>query len=113
MMKLHLFASTLALLPLALPSTLAADKRPNIFFAFAGDRGRYATAYASVDGLGSANDVVKTPNFDRIAREGERDRRNGDASDCSRNGPMDHLASSGPGGSLRHGTRLCISWVRT
>lgn len=44
--------------------------RPNILFIFADDWGRFASAYARLDGQGSPNDVVKTPNFDRIAREG-------------------------------------------
>lgn len=47
-----------------------ADERPNILFAFADDWGRYASAYAAVDGAGSPNDLIKTPNFDRVAREG-------------------------------------------
>ncbi|QDU25149.1 Choline-sulfatase [Anatilimnocola aggregata] len=54
----------------------AADaKRPNILFAFADDWGRYASAYAAVDGPGTPNDVVRTPNFDRLAREGVLFRR--------------------------------------
>lgn len=48
----------------------AAERRPNILFAFADDWGRYASAYAKVDGPGGINDVVRTPNFDRIAKEG-------------------------------------------
>ena len=46
-----------------------AAKKPNILFAFADDWGRYASAYAKVDGV-VANDVVRTPHFDRVAREG-------------------------------------------
>ncbi len=45
-------------------------KRPNILFAFADDWGRQASAYAKVDGPGGVNDVVRTPNFDRIAASG-------------------------------------------
>ena len=46
-------------------------KRPNILFAFADDWGRYASAYAKADERkGTANDVIKTPNFDRVARAG-------------------------------------------
>ena len=48
----------------------ADDRRPNILFAFADDWGRYASAYAQTDGPGTPNDVVRTPNFDRIAAEG-------------------------------------------
>ncbi len=44
--------------------------RPNILFCFADDWGRHASAYAKLDGPGGMNDVIQTPNFDRIAREG-------------------------------------------
>ena len=44
--------------------------RPNIVFAFADDWGRYASAYAHVEGPYSLNHLIDTPNFDRIAREG-------------------------------------------
>lgn len=59
------------------PSVLfAADaKRPNILFVFADDWGRYASAYAKLDGPGTINDVVQTPNFDRVAGEGVLFRR--------------------------------------
>ncbi|MFO0945188.1 MAG: sulfatase [Planctomycetota bacterium] len=43
---------------------------PNIVFAFADDLGRYASFYASIDGPGTLNDVVQTPNIDSLAREG-------------------------------------------
>jgi N-sulfoglucosamine sulfohydrolase len=43
---------------------------PNILFVFADDWGRYASAYRAIDGGKSLNAVVKTPNFDRVAREG-------------------------------------------
>lgn len=54
---------------LALGHASAASK-PNILFLFADDWGRYASAYAKLDGPGGINDVIRTPNFDRIAREG-------------------------------------------
>lgn len=56
----------------AVPAGIVAadDSRPNILFAFADDWGRYASAYAALDGEGTINDVVRTPNFDRVAREG-------------------------------------------
>jgi N-sulfoglucosamine sulfohydrolase len=54
------------LVPLA---AFSAD-RPNIVFAFADDWGRYASAYAKADGPGTMNDVISTPNFDRVASEG-------------------------------------------
>lgn len=57
-------------------SLFAADvKRPNILFVFADDWGRYASAYAKLDGPGTINDVVRTPNFDRVAAEGVLFRR--------------------------------------
>ncbi|AMV32547.1 Choline-sulfatase [Pirellula sp. SH-Sr6A] len=46
------------------------EKRPNILFAFADDWGRFASIYAQADGPGTLNDFVKTPNIDRLAREG-------------------------------------------
>jgi arylsulfatase A-like enzyme len=60
-----------------LPAALArgAEPRPNILFVFADDWGRYASAYAKLDGPGGMNDVVRTPNFDRVAREGVLFRR--------------------------------------
>jgi len=60
----------LAISLLALPVSAAGPKRPNLLFIFADDWGRFASAYGKLDGPGSPNDVVKTPNFDRIAREG-------------------------------------------
>ncbi|MGV3720747.1 MAG: sulfatase-like hydrolase/transferase, partial [Actinomycetota bacterium] len=68
---LPLIACLGALLCVAAASAKAAPpRRPNILFAFADDWGRYASAYAKIDGPGTINDVVSTPNFDRIAREG-------------------------------------------
>ncbi len=58
-----------ALLALLVRAT-AADQRPNILFVFADDWGRIASAYAKADGKGGLNDVARTPNFDRVAREG-------------------------------------------
>jgi len=52
----------------ALPAR--AGERLNILFVFADDWGRYASAYSAIDGRPSPNDVIKTPNVDRIAREG-------------------------------------------
>lgn len=48
----------------------AADSRPNFLFIFADDWGRFASAYAQLDGPGTPNDAVRTPHFDRLAREG-------------------------------------------
>ncbi len=45
------------------------ENRPNILLLFADDLGRYASAYADPD-KPSPNDIIKTPVFDRIAKEG-------------------------------------------
>lgn len=50
--------------------SFGADEKPNILFLFADDWGKYASLYAEVEGPGGINDVVSTPNFDRIAKEG-------------------------------------------
>ena len=60
----------LGLLLLVAASSSRAAERPNILFAFADDWGRYAGVYAQVDGPGTFNDVLRTPHFDRVAREG-------------------------------------------
>ncbi|MSU25086.1 MAG: sulfatase [Opitutus sp.] len=61
----------LALLLTALVVTArAAESRWNILFVFADDWGRYASCYAALDGRPSLNQVIATPNVDRIAREG-------------------------------------------
>ncbi len=44
--------------------------RPNIVFAFADDWGRYASAYRGHPGESSIHELIETPNFDRIAKEG-------------------------------------------
>ncbi|MGE9266513.1 MAG: sulfatase family protein [Verrucomicrobiales bacterium] len=54
---------------LTLHSAGAAENRPNIILLFADDLGRYASAYADPE-QPSVNDVIQTPVFDEIAREG-------------------------------------------
>jgi uncharacterized sulfatase len=44
--------------------------QPNIVFAFADDWGRYASAYKDIEGPNSLSQLINTPNFDRIAKEG-------------------------------------------
>lgn len=61
----------LAGLILSVAQTFAAEApRLNILFVFADDWGRYASCYKGLDGRPTINDVVKTPNVDRVAREG-------------------------------------------
>jgi len=53
----------------AIGAAPAAVEKPNILFFFVDDWGRYAGIYAQ-PGKPSLNDIVKTPNIDRIGREG-------------------------------------------
>lgn len=52
------------------PSAQRKPVQPNILFCFADDWGRYASIYAALEKQPSFNQVVKTPNVDRVAREG-------------------------------------------
>ncbi len=63
------FLLSIAFLVLSI-SAHAADQRLNILFVFADDWGRYASAYAKADGRPSVNDVIRTPNVDKLAAEG-------------------------------------------
>ncbi|MDB6029240.1 MAG: Sulfatase, partial [Verrucomicrobiales bacterium] len=55
---------------LSIHAKAAEQKKLNILFIFADDWGRYASCYRGLDGRPSLNDVIKTPNVDRVAREG-------------------------------------------
>ncbi|MEY5004962.1 MAG: hypothetical protein RI969_50 [Verrucomicrobiota bacterium] len=48
----------------------AAEPRPNILFFFADDWGRFARIYAEHGNLAGANGLLRTPNLDRLAKEG-------------------------------------------
>lgn len=67
---MHLILRLILLLCVSSLSLFGEARRPNILFIFADDWGRFASAYAKIDGAGGINDVIRTPNFDRIAREG-------------------------------------------
>jgi arylsulfatase A-like enzyme len=58
-----------------LPGPGVAEERPNILFCFADDWGRYAGAYAAIEGEASLHALLRTPNIDRVAREGVLFRR--------------------------------------
>jgi arylsulfatase A-like enzyme len=60
--------SVLALLLAALAP--AAETRPNILFFFADDWGRFARIYAEHGNLAGTNGLLRTPNLDRLAKEG-------------------------------------------
>lgn len=47
----------------------SAAERPNIVMAFADDWGKYASCYAALE-PGGPSDVIATPHFDRVAKEG-------------------------------------------
>ena len=69
----HVIACLIAFLPLADLSVAEVNqpgKRPNIVFCFADDWGRYASIYTNVETRPSINQVISTPNIDRMAREG-------------------------------------------
>ncbi len=51
-------------------STQKIPEKPNILFAFADDWGKYAGCYANVEGSPEWQKLIKTPNIDRVAREG-------------------------------------------
>jgi uncharacterized sulfatase len=57
------------LFSIALCAACAGKERPNILLLFADDLGRYASAYAD-PGKPSPNDIITTPAFDRVAKEG-------------------------------------------
>ena len=67
---INLFAPSLCLLGVTLPTEVKCDSRLNILFVFADDWGRYASCYKGLDGRPTINDVVQTPNVDRVAKEG-------------------------------------------
>lgn len=56
----------------ALAPNIVVSKAPrwNILFLFADDWGRYASCYSKIDKRATLNDVIKTPNIDRVANEG-------------------------------------------
>lgn len=63
-----IFLTLIATVGFTLSAT--ADERPNVLFLFADDWGRHASIYRELDGPGTVNDVVETPHFDALAREG-------------------------------------------
>src|SRR5262245_5387119 len=69
-MKARTILPAVALAALLTGTSTAAAPKWNILFCFADDWGRYASCYAGVDGKQSLNQAVKTPNVDRLAREG-------------------------------------------
>ncbi|MFO0943517.1 MAG: sulfatase [Pirellulales bacterium] len=75
MIRLSLSVVVVWLLTIAMPFGCLAEQRPNVLFVFADDWGRFASAYAKIDGPGTVCDALSTPNFDRIANEGVLFRR--------------------------------------
>jgi len=60
----------LASVVLLLAVSSIAMARPNILFLFADDWGKYASAYAKVDGKDSINASFSTPHIDAVAKRG-------------------------------------------
>lgn len=69
-LSLIAFLFSAHLLVVAEASSYSPPKRWNILFVFADDWGRYACCYKGLDGRPTLNDVIRTPNVDRVAREG-------------------------------------------
>jgi arylsulfatase A-like enzyme len=63
-------ASLLLTLIAASGFALSAPQRPNILFFFADDWGRFARIYAEHGNLAGTNALLRTPNLDRLAKEG-------------------------------------------
>ena len=63
-------ASLLLTLIAASGFALSAPQRPNILFFFADDWGRFARVYAEHGNLAGTNGLLRTPNLDRLAKEG-------------------------------------------
>jgi N-sulfoglucosamine sulfohydrolase len=70
MNKQAMLAVVCVVLASVVPGMAADGGRLNILFVFGDDWGRVAGAYAGLDGRATLSDVVKTPNIDRVAREG-------------------------------------------
>lgn len=62
--------SVLALFLAASAFAKSAPERPNILFFFADDWGRFARVYAEHGNLAGTNGLLRTPNLDRLAKEG-------------------------------------------
>lgn len=70
MQKLITILKAASFLILSCSYAQASNAKPNILFLFADDWGQHASIYAEVDGEGTVNDAINTPNFDQLAREG-------------------------------------------
>lgn len=59
-----------AIIGLWVAAASAEAGRPNILFLFADDWGRHASAYVAAGESGGVNDVIQTPNVDRLVARG-------------------------------------------
>lgn len=67
---LAVFLLTLQLFSSEAKSPVQVTDKPNILFCHADDWGRYASIFAEFEKHPNLNQIVKTPNIDRVAREG-------------------------------------------
>lgn len=70
MKVINILFTSIYLLVVILPTKVNCQSSPNILFVFADDWGRYASCYKGLDGRPTINDVISTPNVDRVANEG-------------------------------------------
>ncbi|HUX56468.1 MAG TPA: sulfatase [Bacteroidales bacterium] len=54
----------------SIPMMAQQQQKPNILFIFADDWGKHASIYGELEGDKSPSAIVKTPNFDKIAKNG-------------------------------------------
>lgn len=69
-LRCHLLLLIAVMLQATATVSHAANERWNILIIFADDWGRYASCYKGLDGRPTLNDIVQTPNVDKVAREG-------------------------------------------
>ena len=70
LLSLWVLVTGLFCLPVWAADDAAAQSRPNILFCFADDWGRYASIYGEVESRPSPNQIIKTPNIDKVAKRG-------------------------------------------
>lgn len=70
MKKINIFISLIFFVIISVQAQNKNTSRYNILFVFVDDWGRYASCYKGIDGRPTINDVILTPNIDRVAKDG-------------------------------------------